>query len=343
MPARLMNSPILILGPQRPAPNLARALADVGVQGPVALITAGWRYDEAETVALGDHLPYELVHLPLYRWFDELMEAAPELRASWRARQERILAFKVLHRLRLAAAYRAVLRLGRTPVQDPYLHEAELLDAVAMVRQLDLRAVEMSQQIKSSSGLASTPWTHPAAAAQVSFIEETLERCDTLCVAGGHVAVLLNRLEAFGFARHLAAFQRRGGRIVGWSAGAMVLSPRVVLFYDDPPEGTSEPEVLDAGFDLIGPLTVFPHPRQRLRLGDADRMKLLQARFGLCRGLENGAWLQLDERGEWLDRSLPGTAPRLGDVPAASGVGAALVPSHPTELFSREETVDGIG
>ena len=40
-------------------------------------------------------------------------------------------------------------------------------------------------------------------------------------------------------------------RVVAWSAGAMVLTERVVLFHDDPPHGAGIAEVLDVGLGLV--------------------------------------------------------------------------------------------
>src|SRR5436309_2408785 len=82
-------------------------------------------------------------------------------------------------------------------------------------------------------------------------------------IAGGHVASLLNRLQLFGIGE-LAA----GKSIFAWCGGAMVVTERVVLFHDSPPQGTGAPEVLDAGLALVGDVVAFPQPEFRLALGD---------------------------------------------------------------------------
>jgi peptidase E len=51
-------------------------------------------------------------------------------------------------------------------------------------------------------------------------------------IAGGHIAVLLNRLRLFDLSAVL-----RERPVFGWSAGAMVLTSRIVLFHDSPPRG----------------------------------------------------------------------------------------------------------
>src|SRR5437764_598914 len=73
-----------------------------------------------------------------------------------------------------------------------------------------------------------------------------IRRTSALAIAGGHVAVLLNRLRLFGI---LALAE--GRTIIAWSAGAMAVSDRIVLFHDSPPQGPGNPEVLGAGLGLF--------------------------------------------------------------------------------------------
>ncbi|MFO0001091.1 MAG: hypothetical protein ACK559_08175, partial [bacterium] len=78
-----MAGPVLLLGPQRPHPNLPAALAAHGIRGPVAVLTAGWRHDEPGVEALARAIPNPLVHLPIYRWFDEILAEAPGFQAAY--------------------------------------------------------------------------------------------------------------------------------------------------------------------------------------------------------------------------------------------------------------------
>lgn len=305
-----MPGTVLVLGPQRPIPNLSQVLDARGLDGPVAVVSAGWRHDEAELSALRRDIGREIVHLPLYRWFEEILAQAPTLAAAYRARQDRIKAFKVLVRPRLSAAYGTILRLHAQRIEDEALHEAEVLDAVRVLRELDSRVLDGCDAIRAEAGLGQAPWQHELVAPFHARVEAALRDCGTIAIAGGHVAVLLNRLEFFGLPGLLRQHHAGGGTIVAWSAGAMVLGARIVLFYDDPPEGPSEPEVLDRGIGLLPGRTLFPHARTRLRLDQADRLRLLEARFGTCTGLESGAALAVQD-GQWLDLGLPGSAPHL--------------------------------
>ena len=84
---RGVTPPVLVLGPQRPHPNLRRVLDDTGVSGPYALITAGWRHDEAEIEPLEVELGQGIVHIPLYRWFETISKANLEVSRDYRQRQ----------------------------------------------------------------------------------------------------------------------------------------------------------------------------------------------------------------------------------------------------------------
>jgi hypothetical protein len=105
------------------------------------------------------------------------------------------------------------------------------------------------------------------------------------------VAVLLNRLRLFDLAGLL------GERpVVAWSGGAMVLSERLVLFHDHPPQGRGYAEVFEAGLNLAPGVVPLPHARRRLDLGDPERVALLARRFLPAR------CLALDEEASLLGR-----------------------------------------
>ena len=59
----------------------------------------------------------------------------------------------------------------------------------------------------------------------------------------------------------------------------MVLTPRIVLFHDSPPQGAGYAEVFEPGLGLCHGIVPLPHARQRLRLGDPLRVRLLARRF----------------------------------------------------------------
>jgi hypothetical protein len=107
--------------------------------------------------------------------------------------------------------------------------------------------------------------------------------------------------------------------VIAWSAGAMALTERVLLFHDRAPHGPAHAEFLDAGLGWIPGCVLLPHARRRLRTGDAERMAELARRAApaRCVVLDDGARLDLSEAGV-----LPPSARVIG----ADGRIAALEP-----------------
>jgi Peptidase family S51 len=310
-----MNAPLL-LGPQRPRPNLPQAVAELGSgSGPIVVISAGWRGSEPDDEPFRRHIGPDIVVLPIYGWFEAVMNELPELRQQYRARQDALVALRRLHRLRLNAAMGVVEELSARSRNA--LEEEHLGYAVDDVRQVDQQLLDGAGRIHAAHPSAS--WgEHPVVAALRQRAAEMMKDARLVAIAGGHVAVLLNRLQFFGVDGLLRGRVTDGRPIIAWSAGSMVLTERVVLYYDDPPDGPAYPELLDYGLGLIPQLVMLPHARQRLRLDDRARVGALARRFApaVCLGAENGAWLSYSD-GRWFNRGEAGTSFRLlpdGDV-----------------------------
>ena len=210
-------------------------------------------------------------------------------------------AWKKAYRIRLHAHMEALVRLDELAHGDPDLFSGPLRSALAQVIALDDEVPSTLASLRASE----PPWSREPVLGYRQRVAEALERCDTVAIAGGQVATLLNRLRFFGLGSLLEDFWERGGNLVAWSAGAMVLTERVLLFYDHPPEGPGHPEVLDAGLGLIRGVTFFPGAAQRLDL-DARRRWRLIARLGRSRalGLANGDALRIDQDLELLEGSV---------------------------------------
>jgi hypothetical protein len=100
----------LLLGPQLPVPNLGSALESLGLNGPLAVITAGWRDSEGEIQELQAATGLPLEDLMLYHRAEEVFAREPGLRALQRERQDRLAELQRLYRMRLAPS---LLRSGR--------------------------------------------------------------------------------------------------------------------------------------------------------------------------------------------------------------------------------------
>jgi hypothetical protein len=319
---------LTVLGPQRPDPNLPQVLEHLGVRGPVAMITAGWRHDEAETTALERALARPSEPLPVYRWFDEVMAGDADLARTYSERSERIRAYKELYRIRVRGALGVVERLLDHRDEAPDLVDVELVRAIDMVRDIDDQMLASLRDARVAFPRMARSIEHADVRALHDEAARIIADADTIVVAGGHVAVLLNRLQFFGIDRLLQEALEAGKAVIAWSAGAMVMTNRIALYYDDPPDGPAEAEVLDTGLGFLEGVVLYPHAHRRLRLHDAHKVARLARRFAPADsiGLENGAWLEQTPEG-WANRGDPSSAFRLRIDGAMDFLTFADVPS----------------
>ena len=131
-------------------------------------------------------------------------------------------------------------------------------------------------------------------------VADTLGNAAALVVAGGHVGVLADVLHLF----NVAAVQLPP--VIAWSAGAMALADRIVLFGDRSPHGPGHPEVYGSGLSVAKDVVPLPHARTRLLLDDTARMAVFAQRFApaRCILLDQGTRVEFDEDGSYLP---PGT------------------------------------
>lgn len=294
-----MAGSIHIMGPQEPHNNLPQALELFCPKGDVAVISAGWRYDECELQNLQRDLGRKIRHLPLYDWFDNLGSVEPELSGLHRIRQRQILAYKKVYQINLDAAVDSWNKIQTLYRKNPSAYAEDEAAACRNVQAVDQECVDRLLRIRDDFSAISQPWQHESALPLHEQIANTLNRCSALIITGGHVAILRNRLAFFGLEELLSEFLLEGKQIFTWSAGAMCLTDRIVLFHDSPPWGAGRTEILDTGIGLL-PRTVFiPDASNRLDLSDPQRIERFARRFApsICVCLESGSHLIFTERG----------------------------------------------
>lgn len=286
---------IIVLGPQRLRPMLSRVVVDQGIQGRIAAITAGWQEREDEDDELAEHLSGRTVNLNLYRRAEEVQAADPELAAAYRERQNSIKRAQVLYRLRLDHSMSAIRELMNRSGNSEWLDE-ELDEAFDEVRRLDDAHLERVSGVHDAFFSEWNPFERPAVKEHRKELAEILAGCDAVAVAGGHVAVLLNRLKLFGMDELFDDLP-----ILAWSAGAMALGRRVVMFHDFPPQGFGNAEILDSGLGLYRRMLVMPHARRRLKIDNPNRVTELARRFAprVCVPLDDGDYFQIDGMALW--------------------------------------------
>ena len=321
-----MPGALYLLGPQRPTPNLPRVLSTLPGDGRVLCITAGWRHEEGEDEALHHDAGSNSISVPLYEWFEQVVHEAPEFAAAYHSRQRDIRKLKSLYRIRIGTALQAVRGL-KASTEEKRLVDPELVDALAFVRQLDDRLVASCNTIREAFEAEWSPHKHPSVVRRHAEILGLLNGARAIVIAGGHVGVLRNRMEFFGLGDVLRRALAGGTSVIAWSAGAMALTDRVVLFHDDGPVGLSDAEVLDRGLSLVHGLVVLPHARERLVLDDVAKVALMAERFAPrpCIGMENGAWLSIEDR-RVINHGAPEAAFRLLPTGAHTPVEVSVAP-----------------
>lgn len=280
----------ILLGPQSPESNLRQAIDAVKVNGPIVSITAGWRDSEGEIDDLQADAGMPVEDLRIYRRAEDIFAREQGLRELQRERQDKLLELQALYRIRLTPSMTAARKLMRMTGQADLLrHEQHA--AISQVRALDRHHIRRIAAIHSDFDRRRATLDIPFATAQRNEVQEQVAGAGLILIAGGHVAVLLNRIRLFRLRDLL--LQKP---VIAWSAGAMVLCERIVLFHDDAPQGKRDAEVLDAGLGIVNNLIPLPHAKTRLDWSSRTRMAVFSRRFApaMCCTLDCGSMIQLD-------------------------------------------------
>ena len=215
--------------------------------------------------------------------------------------------------LRLDHALQAVYAIQRRGGSDR-LAPSVLAEAVAAVRELDAAHLRRVSAVRGEFYARLPPHNRPVIAEHAPRWPALLGGATALVVAGGHVGVLADVLHLFNIAAALRS------PVIAWSAGAMALAERIVLFHDRSAHGPGHPEVYGSGLSVLRGMVPLPHARARLLLDDAPRMAVFARRFApaRCVLLENGTRIDTDSDGGCP----PGTRVLAPDGRVATGEAA---------------------
>lgn len=283
---------VVLLGAQRFDPTLGEAVAELGVEGRIAAITAGWQEREEEDDDLREHLDGRTVNLRLHARAEEVFRKDPAFHNAHRERQAILRHRQDFYRIRLEHALDAQYVIDNRSA-PPDILEDEARASIQAIRDIDRMHLELCRRDWQAFDERWRPFERPAIAEQRAEITEIVSGCEAIAIAGGHVASLLNRLRLFGIGE-LA----RGKVVFAWCGGAMAVSDRVVLFHHSPPQGPGAAEVLDDGLGLARNVVVLPQPEFRLRLDDGERIQVMVRRFAPSACLAMPA----RSRVTWLER-----------------------------------------
>jgi len=287
---------VILLGPQRrPTVDAVARYHTLGVSGPVAVVTAGWQEREPDDAELIRLLGGRAVNLALYRRWLDVQDRDPGYFAAERLLAETLAELQDLYLLRLDYALRAVYALQRRSGG----FAAEALDvAMAAVRELDAAHLRRVNGARLEFIQRWPPHDRPVIAEHRAEVSALLAGASAVVIAGGHVGVLAGVLHLFNVGAALPS--TAGGPLVAaWSAGAMALTDRIVLFHDRAPQGPGHPEVYASGLSVVRDAVLLPHARARLLLDDAPRMAVFARRFGpaRCILLESGTRIEIGGAG----------------------------------------------
>lgn len=308
---------VVLLGPQPDDGTQVRAaLRSLGLddQSQVALVTAGWQEREGEDEALVQAIGMPCTNLRLHARSEHIFVEDRPLSTAYKARQERLRHMQVFYRTRLEAADDAARHIAVRHV-DPGLIEEEWAVSVDVFRQLDGDHLRRCQRVFADFEAEWQLYSRPSITRVRNVLRDLVAPARALVIAGGHVGSLLNRLRLFGvleLASHLP--------IIAWSAGAMVLTDRIVCFHDYPPYGKDIAQVLDAGFGLAPDVVVLPSPagpRRRLNLDEHAGIGRFARRMAPARCLALGPGDRLDFVGGHLFAARAGLMHESGAVDLA--------------------------
>ena len=282
---------VTLLGPQR-RPTVDTVAASLYPQGPVATITAGWQEREPDDGELSKLLGARDVNLRLYqRWLD-VQERDPVFAAGERRLAEVLDEVQDGYLIRLDHALQAVYAVQRRGDGLP-LGADVLAEAIDTVRELDAAHLLRVGAVRGEFYQELEPHDRPVIAEHRAEVAARLGDAAAAVIAGGHVGVLADVLHLFNIAASLPP------GVIAWSAGAMALAARIVLFHDRSAHGPGHPEIYGSGLSVFRNVVPLPHARARLLLEDTPRMAVFARRFvpARCVLLENGTRMDTDQDG----------------------------------------------
>ena len=285
---------VTLLGPQR-TPDVDKVVRSLNLQGPIATITAGWRERESDDGQLNELLDSRGVNLSLYRRWLDVQDRDPDFAAADRRVRGVRDEVQEIYLLRLEHSLRAIEALQRHS-GNHQLRLDGVTQAIEVVRELDARHLKQISDIYAEFYQTWPPHDRPVIAEHRAAVAHLLSDAAALVITGGHVGVLVAALHLFNVAAGLQS------PVIAWSAGAMALSDRAVLFHDRPPQGPGNPEVYGSGLSMVRNVVPLPHAHARLLLGDAERMAVFARRFAPARCV-------LFEKGTRVDTDADGSCP----------------------------------
>lgn len=283
----------MLLGPVEDGAPVAAELAALGIDGSVALVTAGWEEAERDDADLNRTLGGGTRNLGLFGRRLDIMESDPEYAAADRALRSLVADMREVYLVQLRYALRGVEAVRQHVAKARRLAGGELQEAIETVRGLDERHAARLVEAHAEFYTRTSSHAREVIAAHRAEVAGIVLDCAAVAVAGGHVGVLTECLHLSNLGAVL------GDRpLVAWSSGSMAVAERVMVANDHDLAGRPD-EVLAVGIGLVTNAVPLAAARERLRIGDRSRLAVLARRVAprVCVLLDRGDRLPCDAEG----------------------------------------------
>jgi hypothetical protein len=258
------------------------------------LVTAGWEEDEAQDQEIHEAVPNRIFNLNLFQRTESLFAEEPEIIRLLQERQDKLRHLRDVYRMRLGLAIKAAQETRATE-SELVRFDVECESSLEMIRQIDRQYYLRTTQICDEYEMRLQLDRRARVMRHRTELQVLLDGVEALLIAGGHAAIILNRLRIFALLElnlHLP--------VIAWSGGAMALADQIVFYHDFLPQGDSNPEVLRAGMGCLEHLLPLPDARNRLRLDDRRQMSMFAERFSNydCVLFDEHCWVE-SHGGRW--------------------------------------------
>ena len=274
----------VLLGPVGDGAAVARELERLAIDGPVAVVTAGWEEAERNDADLDRVLGGGTRNLGLFGRRLDIHDRDPEYAAAERALQMTIVDMREVYLVQLRHALLGVEAVRQHAAKARRLAGGELEEAVETVRGLDDRYADRLADAHNVFYTMHPPHERPVIAAHRAEVEAIIADCAAIAIAGGHVGVLTECL-------HLANVGAAIGErpLVAWSSGAMAIAERVMVVDDHDLAGRPD-EILTVGIGMVHSVVPLVAARERMRIDDRNHLALLARRLAprVCVLLDEG-------------------------------------------------------
>ena len=288
----------VLLGPQRFRMTAGSAASTVAPEGLVATVTAGWRDREKDDAELDGVLGGRSRNLHLFTRLGHVIRHDRTFAAAASAYNRAVDEASGLYLLRLQLALETVYATMRRSARED-LVDSSLRAGLQSVRDIDAWYLwvlaELEGELRAEGGVD----TSDVIAQHRGEVREILSDAALLAIAGGHVSMLMRCLRLFSVEPPPQL------PVIGWSAGAMVLTDLIVLYHDKGPEGVRPSEVWDRGLGRATGVVAMPHARRRVQLEDPDRNRVIAHRFAPARILllDDGVAIPVGDDGRLPDEA----------------------------------------